>query len=89
MGAGHLARVRHAVASFGQGCEGEPLLQANTLTQAVQRIRRRTQQGTINLNTNASRPEAVAKLAAVGLDSMRVSLNSARLTCPPLSGPGL
>ena len=36
--------------------------------------------GTINCNTNASRPEAVARLAEAGLTSMRVSINSARPT---------
>ncbi len=74
----HLARAERAVASFGQGCEGEPLLQGPTLLAALKLIRTRVSRGTINLNTNASRPETVARLAAAGLDSLRVSLNSAR-----------
>lgn len=74
----HLKTAPRAVVSFGQGCEGEPLLQAPTIAQAIRRMRAATERGTINLNTNASRPEAVAELAAIGLDSMRVSLNSAR-----------
>jgi pyruvate-formate lyase-activating enzyme len=74
----HLRRVKQGVVSFGQGCEGEPLLQAETLEKAIQLIRAGTETGTINLNTNASLPEAVARLAAAGLDSIRVSLNSAR-----------
>ncbi len=74
----HLNRVAQAVVSFGQGCEGEPLLQAETIEQAVRAIRRQTTRGTINLNTNASLPEAVARLAEAGLDSIRVSMNSAR-----------
>ena len=74
----HLARADRAVASFGQGCEGEPLLQGPTLLAALKLIRSQVSRGTINLNTNASRPETVARLVAGGLDSLRVSLNSAR-----------
>jgi len=74
----HLESVKQAVVSFGQGCEGEPLLQAETIERAIRLIRRQTSRGTINLNTNASLPEAVARLAEAGLDSIRVSMNSAR-----------
>uniref|UniRef100_UPI004049EB1A radical SAM protein n=1 Tax=Desulfobacca sp. TaxID=2067990 RepID=UPI004049EB1A len=74
----HLQQVQQAVASFGQGCEGEPLLQGPTLLAAVQLIRRQVSRGTLNLNTNASRPEMVKALVDAGLDSLRVSLNSAR-----------
>jgi pyruvate-formate lyase-activating enzyme len=74
----HLLEAEQAVASFGQGCEGEPLLQEPTLLAALKLIRRQVSRGTINLNTNASRPETVARLVGGGLDSMRVSLNSAR-----------
>jgi pyruvate-formate lyase-activating enzyme len=74
----HLERAPRAVASFGQGCEGEPLLAAPLIEEAVRQIRRRTARGTVNLNTNASRPEALARILAAGLDSVRVSLNSAR-----------
>ncbi len=74
----HLKRVARGVVSFGQGCEGEPLLQAETIEKAIQLIRKQTGRGTVNLNSNASLPEAVARLAAAGLDSMRVSMNSAR-----------
>jgi pyruvate-formate lyase-activating enzyme len=74
----HLLQAEQAVASFGQGCEGEPLLQGPTLLAALKLIRRQVSRGTINLNTNASRPNTVANLVNAGLDSMRVSLNSAR-----------
>jgi len=74
----HIARVPEAVVSFGQGCEGEPLLNASLLLESIRLIRAATPAGTINLNSNASKPEVVAALAAAGLDSMRVSLNSAR-----------
>ncbi|MCI5149780.1 MAG: radical SAM protein [Candidatus Electrothrix sp. MAN1_4] len=74
----HLENAPRPVVSFGQGCEGEPLLQAPILEKSIQLIRQQTNKGTINLNTNASLPDAVEKLAAAGLDSIRVSMNSAR-----------
>jgi hypothetical protein len=74
----HLARVPDGVVSFGQGCEGEPLLFGPILVEAARRIRARTARGTLNLNTNASRPEVVRELCDAGLDSIRASLNSPR-----------
>lgn len=74
----HLQTAESPIVSFGQGCEGEPLLQAELLATSIQAIRRQTPRGTINCNSNASLPEAVARLARAGLDSLRVSLNSAR-----------
>ncbi len=70
--------TRQPIFSFGQGCEGEPLTVADLLTEAVGRFRAQDGHGTINLNSNASMPTAVAKLAEAGLTSLRVSLNSAR-----------
>ncbi len=72
----HLMQAENPIVSFGQGCEGEPLLQANVLEEAVRRIRSKTREGTINLNSNSSLPDSVARLARAGLDSLRVSLNS-------------
>ena len=74
----HLKTAEKPIVSFGQGCEGEPLLQAPVLEQAIRSIRKRTERGVINLNSNASLPTAVDSLAAAGLDSIRVSLNSAQ-----------
>lgn len=74
----HIERAERPVVSFGQGCEGEPLLQADLLEEVIRLIRHRNDHGTINLNSNASRPDAVQRLAAAGLNSIRVSLNSAR-----------
>ncbi len=74
----HLSRVRAGVVSFGQGCEGEPLLFADALLDAVRRIRAETQHGTVHLNSNASKPDVVRALCAAGLDSIRASLNSPR-----------
>lgn len=80
----HLAKVPHGIVSFGQGCEGEPLLQADIIEQAIRIIRKQTGTGTINLNSNSSLPEAVERLAHAGLDSIRVSMNSARKGCHTL-----
>ncbi|MDO3376923.1 radical SAM protein [Geoalkalibacter halelectricus] len=74
----HLEQAQNAIVSFGQGCEGDPILQADLLVAAVRRMRRHTARGTIHLNTNASLPDAVEGLAEAGLDSIRVSLNSVR-----------
>lgn len=74
----HLKEAALPIASFGQGCEGEPLLQAVLIEESIRGIRAGTGRGTINLNTNASLPRAVERLCAAGLDSMRVSLNSAQ-----------
>ena len=75
----HLEEAERAIVSFGQGCEGEPLLQADTIEASIKRIRAKTSKGTINLNTNAGISSAVKKLSDAGLDSIRISMNSARL----------
>ncbi len=74
----HIENVRDAIVSFGQGCEGEPLTCGDVIEKGIRLIRQRTSKGTININTNASRPDIVSKLLDAGLDSIRVSLNSAR-----------
>jgi hypothetical protein len=75
----HLQNASRAVVSFGQGCEGEPLLQAKTLDASISMMRKATSRGTINLNTNGSLPKEVEKLCRAGLQSIRVSMNSARM----------
>ena len=72
----HLQKAESAIASFGQGCEGEPLLQDKTLEAAIKLIRKQTDRGTINLNTNGYSPEKIKRLAGAGLNSVRISLNS-------------
>jgi hypothetical protein len=74
----HLESAPRAMLSFGQGCEGEPLMQAELLEQTLRAIRAKTSRGTLHLNTNGSRPDVVARLCDAGLDSIRVSTNSAR-----------
>jgi len=77
----HIGRVKKSVVSFGQGCEGDPLLAAEVIEPAVRQIRSQTRDGTINMNTNGSRPEVLARLLDAGLDSVRISLNSVREKC--------
>jgi pyruvate-formate lyase-activating enzyme len=74
----HLERVPDGIVSFGQGREGEPLLRAATLARTIERIRAATRGGTVNLNTNGSLPRVLRNLIDVGLDAVRVSLNSFR-----------
>jgi pyruvate-formate lyase-activating enzyme len=74
----HLETAPFPIISFGQGCEGEPLLMWETIKDAIIEIRRHTKKGSININTNGSKPDAVEQLMQAGLNSIRVSLNSAR-----------
>ena len=74
----HLNGAEDAIVSFGQGCDGDPLMQTPLLKAAMERIRSETDRGTIHLNTNGSLPEAVEELVRAGLDSIRISLNSAQ-----------
>lgn len=74
----HLETAPYPIVSFGQGCEGEPLLMWETIRDTIRDIRRHTPKGSININTNGSKPDAVRALCEAGLDSIRVSTNSAR-----------
>ncbi len=74
----HLEQAPNAIISFGQGCEGEPLMQWELIRDVIIEVRKRTNKGVINLNTNGSNNFAVEELFKVGLDSIRVSMNSAQ-----------
>ena len=74
----HLESAPFPIVSFGQGCEGEPLLMWETIRSSILEIRQHTSRGMININTNGSKPDAVKALCEAGLDSIRVSMNSAR-----------
>ncbi|MDI7247163.1 MAG: radical SAM protein [Bacillota bacterium] len=75
----HLRDAAHAIISFGQGCEGEPLLQSDLIARAIARVRAEVRgRGFINVNTSAGLTGAVAKICEAGLDGMRVSMVSAR-----------
>jgi pyruvate-formate lyase-activating enzyme len=77
----HIRGVRNAIVSFGQGCEGDPLLAAGVIEPAIKKIRAATSDGTINMNTNGSMPDVLEALFDAGLDSIRISLNSVRKQC--------
>lgn len=77
----HIKRVNHSVVSFGQGCEGDPLMAADVIERAIRIIRSATSKGTINVNTNGSKPDAVKRLINAGLDSVRISINSFQKKC--------
>jgi len=72
----HFSKVENAVASFGQGCEGEPLLRASDLAKSIAIVKEKTSRGTINCNSNGSRPDGIMLMIDAGLDSLRVSMNS-------------
>jgi len=74
----HISKVKKPIVSFGQGCEGEPLTQGRIIGEAIRLIRVATSKGIININTNGSRPDKLRRLIDAGLDSVRISLNSAR-----------
>ncbi len=74
----HLQAVADGIVSFGQGCEGEPLLRSHTIAAAIEKIRGARANGTINLNTNGSRPRELARCIDAGLQAVRISLNSFR-----------
>ncbi len=74
----HLQTAPFPIVSFGQGCEGEPLLMWETIREAIIEIRKHTARGSININTNGSKPASVKALVDAGLNSIRVSTNSAR-----------
>src|SRR6266567_9028021 len=69
----HLEQVEDAIVSFGQGCEGEPLLQWRRIEQAIRAMRAKTDRGVININTNASNPRWLQRLYDAGLDTIRAS----------------
>ena len=74
----HLENAPLGMISFGQGCEGEPLCEATFLEELIREVRRQTLRGTLHMNTNGCSPDAVRRLAQAGLDSIRISMNSAQ-----------
>ena len=69
---------KDAMVSFGQGCEGEPALEAEIISAAIAQIRQITKSGTINMNTNGGYTRGIETICATGLDALRVSFISAR-----------
>lgn len=77
LGIYHLQTAPEGIISFGQGCEGEPSLAADNISQGIRIIRQQTDKGQININTNAGYTEGIKKIVDAGLDTMRVSIISA------------
>ena len=69
----HLEQAPDAIVSFGQGCEGDPLLQWPRIEKAIKALRAHTNRGVININTNGSKPRWLQHLYDAGLDTIRVS----------------
>ncbi|MBQ7529664.1 radical SAM protein [bacterium] len=78
LGVFHLSRAERGIYTFGQGCEGEPSLQADVASEAIRLIRQKTEKGTLHMNSNGSKPNECVKMFEAGLNSLRVSLCSAR-----------
>lgn len=74
----HLQQAPEPIVSYGQGCEGDPIMQADVVAEATSRLKRGTSRGTVNFNSNGSMPDRVSMLCDAGMDSMRFSMNSAR-----------
>lgn len=77
LGVYHLSSAPEAIVSFGQGCEGEPSLAADTIADSIRLMRAETKRGQINMNTNAGYTAGIKKIVDAGLDAMRVSIISA------------
>ena len=78
VGVYHLSVAPDGIVSFGQGCEGEPSLAADNIAAGIRLIRAQTKKGQINMNSNSGYTEGVRKIVDAGLDSLRVSIISAR-----------
>lgn len=74
----HLEQAEQAIVSYGQGCEGDPILQAETIAEATRCLKKATSRGTINFNSNGSLPDRISMLCDSGMDSFRFSMNSVR-----------
>lgn len=74
----HLNEADEPIVSYGQGCEGDPIMQAETVAEATRRLKSSTSRGTVNFNSNGSFPDRIRLLCDAGMDSFRFSLNSVR-----------
>ena len=63
----HLKQAENAIVSFGQGCEGDPIMQTDVVAESVRQMRRQTARGTINFNSNASIPDAIVRVSPLGI----------------------
>ena len=72
----HGKTAKDPIISFGQGCEGDPVMAADNITKAIKLIKKALPDLTINFNSNCSIHDNVAAIIDAGVDSIRVSLNS-------------
>lgn len=72
----HLTHAPEAIISFGQGCEGEPALNAPLLAGVIKDVRTLTDRGTINTNSNAGYTKGIKILCKAGLQALRVTIFS-------------
>jgi pyruvate-formate lyase-activating enzyme len=72
----HLNEAPEPIVSYGQGCEGDPIMVADTVAEAIRRLKASTSRGTVNFNSNGSFPDRIRMLCDAGMDSMRFSMNS-------------
>lgn len=73
----HLRAAGGAV-SFGRACDGEPLVHARLLEDAIARIRQATPLGIIHLETDGLHPQALRRLLQAGLGAVSVRLDEGR-----------
>lgn len=78
IGVYHLANAPEGIISFGQGCEGDPTLAYTSISEAMGQIRQQTEKGLINMNSNAGFTKGLKAIVDAGLDTLRVSMISAR-----------
>lgn len=72
----HYEVAEEPIVSFGQGCEGDPIMTADVIAKAVKIIKKKAPDLTVNFNSNCSNPEKMKMLFDAGIDSIRVSMNS-------------
>ena len=75
--------------SFGQGCEGEPLLRWKEIARAIRLVRARTSRGSLHVNTNGSLPRGPRR-ALRGRPRLGAHLAQQRRARPlraPTTGP--
>lgn len=73
----HIKNTKNPIISFGQGCEGEPLLEAELIAKIIKTLKPSCRNATFNINTNGSLTKNLKHLIKAGLDTARVSINSA------------
>ncbi|MSQ37893.1 MAG: radical SAM protein [Chloroflexi bacterium] len=75
--------IRHlelggTMVSFGRACDGEPLAAVRLVEDAIALIRESTKRGTIHLETDGTRPQALRRALDAGLDAVTVRLEAGR-----------